>query len=105
MNPEVDAFFDSGTHTVTYVVKESDGPHCTIVDSVLDYEPKSGRISTQSSDRVIEYVSTYELKLDWILETHAMPTLLFPSVQVNIRAGQLPPPEENGVSYLKIPIR
>jgi hypothetical protein len=36
--------------------------------------------------------------------TLAMPTLLLPSVQVNVRAGQMPPPEENGVSYLKIPL-
>ena len=33
-----------------------------------------------------------------------MPTLLLPSVQVNVRAGEMPPPEENGVSYLKIPL-
>jgi len=37
-------------------------------------------------------------------ETLSMPALLLPSVQVNIRAGSLPPPEDNGVSYLKIPV-
>ncbi len=37
--------------------------------------------------------------------TLAAPVLLLPSVQVNIRAGNLPPPEANGVSYLKIPVR
>ena len=36
--------------------------------------------------------------------TLEMPTLILPSVQVNIRAGELPPQEDNGVSYLKIPI-
>ena len=36
--------------------------------------------------------------------TLGMPTLILPSVQVNIRAGALPPPEANGVSYLKIPV-
>jgi hypothetical protein len=34
----------------------------------------------------------------------AVPTLLMPSIQVNMRAGELPPPEDNGVSYIKIPI-
>lgn len=34
----------------------------------------------------------------------AVPTLLMPSIQVNMRAGELPPPEENGVSYIKIPL-
>lgn len=36
--------------------------------------------------------------------TLAMPVLILPSVQVNIRAGAMPPPEANGVSYLKIPV-
>ncbi len=37
-------------------------------------------------------------------KTLAMPTLILPSIQVNIQAGQLPPPEENGLRYLKLPI-
>jgi hypothetical protein len=36
--------------------------------------------------------------------TLAMPNLLLPSIQVNVRAGQMPPPEDNGISYLKIPL-
>jgi hypothetical protein len=36
--------------------------------------------------------------------TLAMPVLILPSVQVNVRAGRLPPPEDNGVAYLKIPL-
>ena len=36
--------------------------------------------------------------------TLAMPVLILPSVQVNMRGGQLPPPEDNGVRYLKIPV-
>ncbi|MGI9150623.1 MAG: MBL fold metallo-hydrolase, partial [Limnohabitans sp.] len=37
-------------------------------------------------------------------KTLAMPVLILPSVQINIRAGELPPPEDNGVAYLKIPL-
>ena len=37
-------------------------------------------------------------------KTLAMPALMIPSVQVNMRAGHMPPPEDNGVSYLKVPI-
>lgn len=44
---------------------------------------------------------TMRMKRDATLE---MPTLILPSVQVNIRAGELPPKEGNGVSYLKIPL-
>ena len=36
--------------------------------------------------------------------TLAMPRLIIPSLQVNMRAGQMPPPEDNGVSYLKVPV-
>jgi hypothetical protein len=36
--------------------------------------------------------------------TLSMPTLILPAIQVNIRAGHLPPPEDNGVRYLKIPL-
>ena len=36
--------------------------------------------------------------------TLEVPTLILPSIQVNVRAGQLPPPDENGVSYLRIPL-
>ena len=44
---------------------------------------------------------TMRTKRDATLE---MPTLILPSVQVNIRAGELPPKEDNGVAYLKIPL-
>mgnify|MGYP001451353540 CR=1 FL=1 len=71
MNPIVQAFFDEATFTVSYVVSEPDGPHCAIVDSVLDYDPKAGRTSTKSADAVIAHVRERNLTVDWILETHA----------------------------------
>ncbi|MEM7611101.1 MAG: MBL fold metallo-hydrolase [Pseudomonadota bacterium] len=71
MNPIIEAFFDLPTFTVTYVVKEPDGTKCAIIDSVLDYDPKSGRTSTVAADRVIDFVQRNELDVDWILETHA----------------------------------
>ncbi|NBX63226.1 MAG: MBL fold metallo-hydrolase, partial [Betaproteobacteria bacterium] len=63
--------FDPATWTVTYVVYEKSGSACAIIDSVLDYDPKSGRTSHQSADKVIEFVKTNHLKVEWILETHA----------------------------------
>ena len=71
MNPKVTAFFDQQTYTVSYVVSEPQGPRAAILDSVLDYDPKSGRTSTESADRVIEFVHSENLSVDWILETHA----------------------------------
>jgi len=64
-------FFDLETWTYTYVVYEDEGSPCVIIDSVLNYDPKSGRTSTKSADEVIAFVMTHQLKVDWILETHA----------------------------------
>jgi glyoxylase-like metal-dependent hydrolase (beta-lactamase superfamily II) len=70
-NPTVKTFFDAPTWTFTHVVYEKSGSHCAIIDSVLNYDPKSGRTSTQSADEVIAFIKEEKLKVDWILETHA----------------------------------
>ena len=64
-------FFDPETWTYTYVVYEHEGAPCVIIDSVLNYDPKSGRTSTKSADEVIAFVKAHQLQADWILETHA----------------------------------
>ncbi len=69
--PEVHGLFDPATWTVTYVVHSGPGSACAIVDSVLDYDPKSGRTRHESADRVIDYVQAHDLTVAWILETHA----------------------------------
>ena len=69
--PQVHGIFDPATWTVTYVVYEKPGSPCAIIDSVLDYDPKSGRTSHSSADKVIDFVKTNDLKVEWILETHA----------------------------------
>jgi glyoxylase-like metal-dependent hydrolase (beta-lactamase superfamily II) len=71
MNPTVAPFFDPDTWTVTYVVYEKPGAACAIIDSVLDYDPKSGHTSTHSADRVVKFVRENQLTVEWILETHA----------------------------------
>ena len=71
VNPQVHGIFDPATWTVTYVVYEKPGTACAIIDSVLDYAPKSGRTSHKSADLVIDFVKTKGLKVEWILETHA----------------------------------
>lgn len=71
MSPQVQAFFDPDTWTVSYVVFDTPGGHCALVDSVLDYDPKSGRTRTTSADQLIAFVRAQHLTVDWILETHA----------------------------------
>lgn len=70
-HPTVKAFFDKDTWTVSYVVYEKPGSICAIIDSVLDYDPKSGRTSTRSADEMVDFVQTQQLQVAWILETHA----------------------------------
>jgi glyoxylase-like metal-dependent hydrolase (beta-lactamase superfamily II) len=67
----VKAFFDPQTWTYTYVVYESKGSACIVIDSVLNYDPKSGRTKTHSADEVIAFIKENRLQLEWILETHA----------------------------------
>ena len=71
VTPQVHGIFDEATWTVTYVVFEKQGSSCAIIDSVLDYDPKSGRTDHKSADKVIAFVKANDLKVEWILETHA----------------------------------
>jgi glyoxylase-like metal-dependent hydrolase (beta-lactamase superfamily II) len=71
MDSEIKSFYDSGTQTFSYVVSEQNGSNAIIIDSVLNYDPKSGRTSTHSADAIVDYVVGANLTIVWILETHA----------------------------------
>lgn len=71
LRPSVAGFFDEATFTITYVVHDPVSHEAAIVDSVLDYDPASGRTSYTSAERVIEYVTSNSLKVKWLIETHA----------------------------------
>jgi glyoxylase-like metal-dependent hydrolase (beta-lactamase superfamily II) len=70
MNPDVTAFFDEATNTLTYVVAEPGGPAAAVIDSVLDYDAASGRTDTRAAQAVVDFIRGRGLRLDWILETH-----------------------------------
>jgi glyoxylase-like metal-dependent hydrolase (beta-lactamase superfamily II) len=69
--PIIQSFFDPDTFTVTYVVADPVLKRAAVIDSVLDYDPKSGRTSHTNADLVIAYVQQNGLTVDWLLETHA----------------------------------
>lgn len=69
--PVIKAFFDPNTFTVSYVVWDPATRRAAIIDSVLDYDPASGRTATNSAEEIVAYVLTYNLEVDWLLETHA----------------------------------
>lgn len=71
MKPSVKGFFDKDTNTVTYVVTNPSGKTCAIIDPVLDFDPASGRTTTGSADRVLDFINGNGLEVAWILETHA----------------------------------
>ncbi len=87
LKPQVHGIFDPSTWTVTYVVYDKEGGACAIVDSVLDYDPKSGRTRTDSADRVIAFVKEKRLQVAWILETHAHADHLTAAPYLKARLG------------------
>lgn len=70
MKPEVKAFFDEATFTISYVVVDPETKVCAVVDSLLDFDQASGRTSTESADTLIAWVKDNGLTVDWIIDTH-----------------------------------
>ncbi len=69
--PDIRAFFDEATFTVTYLVRDPATGAAAIIDPVLDYDPKSGKVTTASADRLLAAVEETGARVEWILETHA----------------------------------
>ena len=70
VKPEVEAFFDPATNTISYIVKDPGSDACALVDTVMDFDYASGRLSFESADKLIARVRERGLKVEWILETH-----------------------------------
>ena len=69
-NMQVEGFFDPGTWTVSYIVFDKKTRRCALIDSVLDFDSKSGRTTTSSADKLIARVRELDANVQWILETH-----------------------------------
>lgn len=70
IKPDVQAFFDDATNTISYIVKDPTSDACAIVDSVMDIDYAAGRITFDHADALIRQIETQGLKLEWIIETH-----------------------------------
>lgn len=66
----VTAFFDEATFTVSYVAADPGTGQAAVIDPVLDFDPASGRTSTASADKLVDFAMNEGLTVDWILETH-----------------------------------
>lgn len=69
--PQIQPFFDSVSCTASYVVYDERGGYAAVIDPVLDYDPKSGRTGTTRADQLLVFLQQQQLRLCWILETHA----------------------------------
>ena len=69
-HPLVTHFFDEPTNTFSYIVQDPDSSVCAIIDSVLDFDYAAGRTDVRSADKIIEYVQSNDLSVEWVLETH-----------------------------------
>ncbi|KZB70140.1 MULTISPECIES: MBL fold metallo-hydrolase [Thalassospira] len=70
IKPEVTAFFDEDTNTISYVVKDPESNACAVVDSVMDIDYAAGRITFAHADNIIAFIKDNGLELEWIIETH-----------------------------------
>ena len=70
MKPIITAFFDVSTNTISYAVCDPITESCAVIDSVMDIDYASGRITHDNADRILDYITKNELTLDWIIETH-----------------------------------
>lgn len=87
MLPEIKGFYDPATSTVSYVVYETNGCACAIIDPVLDYDASAARISTHSADLIAEFVQAQGLTVQWLLETHAHADHLSASAYLKQKLG------------------
>ncbi len=69
--PVVKSFFDKQTFTISHVVRDPQSNACAIIDSVLDYDPASGRTTSASAQALVDYIKSESLEVHWLLETHA----------------------------------
>ena len=70
LQPRVTGFYDERTFSIQYVVADPQTGRCAIVDPVLDFDEKSGAVKTENADRILDFIASEGLSVDWILDTH-----------------------------------
>jgi glyoxylase-like metal-dependent hydrolase (beta-lactamase superfamily II) len=87
VKPDVEAFFDAATNTISYVVKDPASTACAIIDSVMDIDYAAGRITHVHADVLIRSIETRGLALEWIIETHVHADHLSAAPYIQERLG------------------
>jgi glyoxylase-like metal-dependent hydrolase (beta-lactamase superfamily II) len=71
VKPQVEAFFDPQTNTISYILKDPRSKSCAVIDSVMDIDYAAGRITYDNADKMIEKIRKEGWQLEWLIETHA----------------------------------
>jgi len=85
--PEVQAFFDKVTNTVSYLVWDADSRQGAVVDPVLDFDPNSGEASVKSAEAILTAAAKAGIKVVWVLETHAHADHLSAAPYIKLKIG------------------
>jgi len=85
--PSIRAFFDEATNTVTYLVADPATGRAAVIDPVLDYDHRAGKLAARSAEAVLEAARTTGSRIDWVLETHAHADHLTASVHIKAATG------------------
>lgn len=84
---DIQAFFDEATWTASYLVIDPAAKRAAVIDSVLDFDVKSGRTATRSADAILEAARAAGLTIDWVLETHVHADHLTASAHIKRLTG------------------
>lgn len=87
VKPEVVAFFDEPTNTISYIVKDPNSLACAVIDSVMDFDYASGHIAYDGADRIIEHIKDSGWTLEWLIETHVHADHLSAAPYIQSRLG------------------
>jgi glyoxylase-like metal-dependent hydrolase (beta-lactamase superfamily II) len=69
--PQVEAFFDPATSTISYVVSDPASKACAVIDAVMDFDCAAGRIGFKSAESIVDHIRSNGRTLEWLIETHA----------------------------------
>ena len=87
VRPDVKAFFDDASNTISYVVRDPDSRSCAVVDSVMDLDYAAGRIAHESADEIVAFIESESLELEWLIETHVHADHLSAAPYIQERLG------------------
>lgn len=85
--PDIAAFFDEATNSVSYLVSDPVTRAAAVIDPVLDFDPASGTVATRSLDRILSAAEEQGLRIEWVLETHVHADHLSAAALIRERTG------------------